>query len=93
MSVWEEEAGSRVAQLSIFDPATNTSETRRAHVGDQLDLGTERFDVVQIVSEEGAWVDLSRVTPVARGSSLLRILRVLQRRVLAGRRAADRRER
>jgi hypothetical protein len=53
MNVWREKAGTMVAQLAIFDPATGKDEELRVRVDDEFAVGEERYRVVEIVSAQG----------------------------------------
>jgi ribosomal protein S16 len=63
MNVWREKAGTMVAQLAIFDPATRKDAELRVGVDDEFAVGDERYRVVQIVSAQGTDFAYLEVVP------------------------------
>lgn len=69
MNVWKEQAGTMIAQLSIFDPASNKDDEVRVRVDDEFAIGEERYRVVQITAQQGkeyAWIEIAPVAVSAQ---------------------------
>lgn len=69
MNVWREEAGTMIAQISIFDPATKKDDELRVRVDDEIAIGPDRYRVMQIVEPQGkeyAWIEIA---PIAAPSA------------------------
>jgi hypothetical protein len=66
MNIWTESAGSPVASLSVYNPATGADgDSVRVHVGDEVTVDGQMYRVVEIAVESvgaRAWLE---VEPIA----------------------------
>jgi hypothetical protein len=61
MNVYEE-AGTNVAHLSVFDPATSTDDDVHVRHGDELSVGRLRYRVIMVaLAHDGdrAWLEIA----------------------------------
>ena len=66
MNIWAEAPGGPVvASLAIIDPETRGEEKARVHADDVIDVGTERYRVVQVVAPQGnerGWLEIALIS-------------------------------